>query len=307
MRERSADANLPTTGNQVSQRKYPLKLAGGVAVITGAASGIGRALAHNLAKEKMSLALADVDSIGLKETVEQLGGPSDSLSCHLVDVADRARMERFAQDVVERHGRVTLLMNNAGVAMHGTFEQMTIDEFDWLMRINFYGVLYGVAHFLPILRKQERAHIVNTSSIYGIIAPAGQTAYCASKFAVRGFTEALMHELDGTSVSVSCVHPGGIRTPIAKKARVTAKSDPKSRDVTLKMFDLVAVTSPESAAETIVKGVKANEPRILIGDDAVRIDRMQRLMPVRYWEFLMRRGRKLMQRVGHKSTAGSNA
>jgi short-subunit dehydrogenase len=291
----------------MSQRKDPLKLQGGVAVITGAASGIGRALAHNLAKEKMSLALADVDPTGLKETVDQLGGPSGSLSCHLVDVADRVRMERFATEVVERHGRVTLLVNNAGVAMHGTFEQMTIDEFDWLMRINFYGVLYGVANFLPILRKQERAHIVNVSSIYGIIAPAGQTAYCASKFAVRGFTEALMHELDGSFVSVSCVHPGGIRTPIATKARVTAKSDPKSRDVTLKMFDLVAVTSPESAAETIVNGVKANEPRILIGDDAVRIDRMQRLMPVRYWEYIVRRGRKLMHRVGQKGAASSKA
>ena len=285
----------------------PIKLEGGVAVVTGAGSGIGRALAHQLAREKMSLALADVDSVGLTETVEQLGGASASLSCHLVDVADRTRMERFAAEVVERHGRVTLLMNIAGVAMHGTFEQLTLDEFDWLMRINFYGVLYGVTNFLPILRKQPRAHIVNMSSIYGIIAPAGQTAYCASKFAVRGFTEALMHELEGTSVSISCVHPGGIRTPIAKRARVSAKSDPKARNVTLAMFDVVAVMPPEKAAERILNGVKANEPRILVGSDAVHLDRMQRLMPVRYWEFLVRRSRKLMQMVSQNRSRAAQA
>ncbi|MGH9747027.1 MAG: SDR family NAD(P)-dependent oxidoreductase [Candidatus Acidiferrales bacterium] len=287
----------------MGQRKDPLKLEGGVAVVTGAASGIGRALAHRLAREKMSLALADVDSAGLTETVEQLGGPSASLSCHLVDVADRARMERFAAEVVERHGRVTLLLNIAGVAMHGTFEQLTLEEFDWVMRINFYGVLYGVTNFLSVLRKQERAHIVNMSSIYGIIAPAGQTAYCASKFAVRGFTEALMHELDGTSVSVSCVHPGGIRTPIAERARAAAKSDPQARDVTLAMFDAVAVTSPEQAADRIVDGVLANESRIIVGGDAVHLDRMQRLMPIRYWNLVVRRGRKLLHKVAQRKAA----
>jgi NAD(P)-dependent dehydrogenase (short-subunit alcohol dehydrogenase family) len=291
----------------MSDRNDPIKLNGGVAVITGAGSGIGRALAHRLAREKMSLALADVDSAGLTETIEQLGGASASRSCHLVDVADRARVERFAAEVVERHGRVTLLMNIAGVAMHGTFEQLTLEEFDWLMKINFYGVLYGVASFLPILRKQPRAHIVNMSSIYGIIAPAGQTAYCASKFAVRGFTEALMHELDGSSVSVSCVHPGGIRTPIAKRARVSGKSDPKARDVTLAMFDVIAVMPPEKAADRIVEGVLAHEPRILVGGDAVQMDRMQRLMPVRYWDFLVRRSRKVMQKIGERRAKSAQA
>jgi NAD(P)-dependent dehydrogenase (short-subunit alcohol dehydrogenase family) len=291
----------------MSERSDPIKLNGGVAVITGAGSGIGRALAHRLAREKMALALADIDSAGLTETIEQLGGASASLSCHLVDVADRTRVERFAAEVVERYGRVTLLMNIAGVAMHGTFEQLTLEEFDWLMRINFYGVLYGVASFLPILRKQPRAHIVNMSSIYGIIAPAGQTAYCASKFAVRGFTEALMHELDGSSVSISCVHPGGIRTPIAKRARVSGKSDPKAHDVMLAMFDVVAVMPPEKAADRIVEGVLANEPRILVGGDAVRLDRMQRLMPVRYWDLLVRRGRRVMQKIGERRTKSAQA
>jgi short-subunit dehydrogenase len=145
------------------------------------------------------------------------------------------------------------------------------------------------------------------SSIYGIIAPAGQTAYCASKFAVRGFTEALMHELDGSSVSISCVHPGGIRTPIAKRARVSGKSDPKARDVTLAMFDVVAVMPPEKAADWIVEGVLANEPRILVGDDAVRMDRMQRLMPIKYWDLIVRRGRKVMQKVAQRRTKSAQA
>jgi short-subunit dehydrogenase len=291
----------------MSDRQEPLKLQGGVAVITGAGSGIGRGLAHRLAREKMSLALADVDSAGLTETVEQLGGTSASLSCHLVDVADRGRMDRFAAEVVERHGRVTLLMNIAGVAMHGTFEQLTLEEFDWLMKINFYGVLYGVANFLPILRKQPRAHIVNMSSIYGIIAPAGQTAYSASKFAVRGFTEALMHELDGSPVSISCVHPGGIRTPIAKRARVSGKSDPKAREVTVEMFDVLAQMPPEKAADRIVDGIMANEPRILVGGDAVQLDRMQRLMPIKYWDFVVRRSRKLMRVIGERRAKSTQA
>src|SRR5579862_5455069 len=262
----------------MSDRQEPLKLQGGVAVITGAGSGIGRGLAHRLAREKMSLALADVDSAGLTETMEQLGGTSASLSCHLVDVADRGRMERFAAEVMERHGRVTLLMNIA-----------------------------GVANFLPILRSEPRAHIVNMSSIYGIIAPAGQTAYSASKFAVRGFTEALMHELDGSSVSISCVHPGGIRTPIAKRARVSGKSDPKAREVTLEMFDVLAQMPPEKAADRIVEGVLANEPRILVGGDAVQLDRMQRLMPIKYWDFLVRRSRKLMRVIGERRAKSTQA
>src|SRR6202040_2901610 len=142
----------------MSDRSDPIELGGGVAVITGAGSGIGRALAHRLAREKMSLALADVDSAGLTETIEQLGGASAALSCHLVDVADRGRMERFAAEVVERHGRVTLLMNIAGVAMHGTFEELTLEEFDWLMKINFYGVPFGVAGFLPIRRRRTHSN-----------------------------------------------------------------------------------------------------------------------------------------------------
>ena len=271
-------------------------LKGGVAVVTGAASGIGRALAHRLAAEKMSLALADVDDAGLQKTAreiaERIRDKKLHVTTHLVDVSDARRMEQFASEVVQQHERVTLLINNAGVALYGFFEEISIADLEWLMGINFWGVVHGVRNFLPVLRHQPRAHIVNVSSIYGIIAPSGQSAYCASKFAVRGFTEVLRHELEGTSVGVSCVHPGGIRTPIAKNARIGAGVHPSIRELNLARFDRHAITSPEAAADRIVRGVRRNEPRILVGPDAVRLDRLQRLLPIRYWKILLKQGEK---------------
>lgn len=274
-------------------------LEGGVAVITGAGSGIGRSLAARLAREKMSLALADVDTAGLEETARSVSASSTSppvISTHKVDVSDAAQIERFATEVVDRHRRVTLLANNAGVAMAGTIEELSLAEIDWLMRINFWGVVHGIKIFLPILRREPRAHIVNVSSIYGIISPAGQSAYCASKFAVRGFTEVLMHELEGSSITVSCVHPGGIRTAIAQRARIAAGvKDPSQREIAIAAFNRVSRTTPKTAADRIVEGIKKCEPRILIGSDAIQIDRMQRLMPVRYWRIMKKRYENLLQ------------
>jgi NAD(P)-dependent dehydrogenase (short-subunit alcohol dehydrogenase family) len=282
-------------------------LKGGVAVITGAGSGIGRALSHRLAAEKMSLALADVDDAGLQKTAREVAERTDEkkiqVTTHLVDVSDARRMEQFASEVVQQHERATLLINNAGVALYGFFEEITMADFEWLMGINFWGVVHGVKNFLPLLRHQPRAHIVNVSSIYGIIAPSGQSAYCAAKFAVRGFTEVLRHELEGTSVGVSCVHPGGIRTPIAKSARIGAGVHPSIRDLNLARFDRHAITSPESAADRIVRGVRRNQPRILIGPDAVRLDRLQRLLPIRYWKILLKQGEKERKEI---AKAGAN-
>lgn len=264
--------------------------------MTGAGSGIGRALAGCLAREKMALALADADPSGLEETVRGLGPSSSGVSSHVVDVSDAGQVEQFSADVVRRHGRVTLLINNAGVAIYGTIEELSLSEIDWLVRINFWGVVHGVKFFLPVLRREPHAHIVNVSSIYGIISPAGQSAYCASKFAVRGFTEVLMHELEGTSVGVSCVHPGGVRTAIARRARISAGvKDPTQRQLAIAAFDRVSRTTPEAAAERIVAGIKRQEPRILIGSDAIQIDRMQRLMPVRYWRIMRKRYDKLLE------------
>jgi short-subunit dehydrogenase len=268
------------------------KLEGGVAVITGAASGIGRALAHRLAHEKMSLALADIDEPALLDTARQIETKKISVTAHALDVGNPRAVEDFASDVAQRHQRVTLLINNAGVALHGNFEEISLADFEWLMQINFWGVVYGVRNFLPVLRRQPRAHIVNISSLFGLISPAGQSAYCSAKFAVRGFTEVLQHELEGTSVGVSCVHPGGIRTPIAANARVGAGVHPAIRDLNVARFERMAVTSPEAAADRIVRGVKRNEPRILVGPDAVRLDRMQRLLPIRYWKMLVKQMEK---------------
>jgi NAD(P)-dependent dehydrogenase (short-subunit alcohol dehydrogenase family) len=268
-------------------------LEGGVAVITGAGSGIGRALAQRLAREKMSLALADNDAAGLEETAFQLCDCGQTVSTHAVDVSDLKRVEQFAAEVIAKHGRATLLINNAGVAMWGTVEELSIDEIAWLIGINYWGVVYGVKTFLPLLRREPRAHIVNVSSIYGMISPAGQSAYCSAKFAVRGFTEVLLHELEGSTIGVSCVHPGGIRTAVARRARIAAKADPAKAALHIGRFDRIAMTLPDAAADRIVDGVKRGESRILVGKDAVRLDRLQRIFPIRYWNSLVKRGRKL--------------
>lgn len=265
-------------------------LSGGVAVVTGAASGIGRALAQQLSAAGSALAIADLDEKGLADTASSLPSKT-SVSTHLLDVSDEVAVKSFAEDVVARHGRVTLLINNAGVALIGTFEEISLDDLRWLMGVNFWGVVYGVRYFLPVLKQQPRAHIVNLSSIFGIVGPVGQSAYCASKFAVRGFTEVVRHELQGTSVSVSCVHPGGIHTPIAKHARLGTYAPQKEKEDAVAFFEKVTPTSPEAAAARILQGVEKREPRILIGRDARQIDIVQRLRPATYWKSMSKRMR----------------
>jgi NAD(P)-dependent dehydrogenase (short-subunit alcohol dehydrogenase family) len=264
-------------------------LRGGVAVVTGAGSGIGRGLAQRLAAAGSAVALADVDEAGLMETAASLSGKRAGATTHVVDVADEAAVRAFAEDVVARHGRVTLLINNAGVALHGRFEEISLDDLRWLMGINFWGTVYGVKYFLPILKQQPRAHIVNLSSVFGLVAPTGQSAYSASKFAVRGFTEALRHELEGTSVSVSCVHPAGVKTAIARRAKLGANTPATTRDEGIVLLDRASKTSPDDAAARILEGVERREPRILVGADARKIDILQRLHPATYWKTLSRR------------------
>jgi NAD(P)-dependent dehydrogenase (short-subunit alcohol dehydrogenase family) len=254
-----------------------------VAVITGAASGIGRALAIRLAQENIAgIAVSDVNEQDLNETVEAIEKLGVRASKHVVNVADQAAMQKFAGDVTAAHGRVTHLVNNAGVALMGTFEQISLEDFEWLMSINFWGVIYGTKFFLPVLKEQEKAHIINISSVFGLVAPPEQTAYAASKFAVRGFTEALRHELEETNVRVSSVHPGGIKTNIARNSRLGATTPEEYKQQGVKFFDKVALTSPEQAAETIVRGIRAENPRILIGKDALAINYASRLFPKKY-------------------------
>ncbi len=260
-----------------------------VAVITGAASGIGRALAMRFAREGIAgIAISDVNENGLKETaalVEAFGVP---VSTHAFDVSDREAVTQFATDVLAKHGRVTHLINNAGVGLIGTFEHLTIEDFEWLMGINFWGVVYCTKAFLPTLLQQESAHIVNVSSVFGLIAPAEQTAYTASKFAVRGFTESLRHELAATNIAVACVHPGGIKTNIVRNSRVGSDTPAEWKHQGVKFFEKVARTSAEEAAEVIVRGIKKKNPRILIGKDAVAISFFSRLFPKKYLSVIER-------------------
>ncbi len=251
-----------------------------VAVVTGAGSGIGRALALRFAKEQISgVAIADVDEAGLAETAKMIDIPS---SCHVLDVSKLDQVQKFADDVLAKHGRATHLINNAGVGMFGSFEEISLADFEWLMSINFWGVVYGCKVFMPILKQQDSAHIVNISSVFGMIAPPEQTAYCASKFAVRGFTESLRHELEATNIKVSTVHPGGIKTNIARNSRIGENTPAGNKAQGIDFFDSVANTTAETAADVIVKGIKKQNTRILIGADAHAISYVHRLFPKKY-------------------------
>lgn len=261
-----------------------------VAAITGAGSGIGRATALALASEGCHLAISDINEKGLNETAELLSGCGIQVTTHLLDVADKEAVHQFADDVVAAHGKVNIIMNNAGVGLGETVEGMEYENFEWLMNINFWGVVYGTKAFLPYLRAAEDGHIINISSVFGLIGVPTQSAYNAAKFAVRGFTESLREELmiDGGNVSASCVHPGGIKTNIARSSRTgdMGTLTPSSHDAASDNFDKLAKTSPEAAAKIILDGVRKNRRRILIGADAVIIDGMQRLLPTSYQKIL---------------------
>jgi NAD(P)-dependent dehydrogenase (short-subunit alcohol dehydrogenase family) len=267
-----------------------MKLAGRVAVVTGAGSGIGRGTSLALARRGCALALADVNAEGLAETRALLDPLGVKVSIHPLDVADREAVAAFPQTVLAKHGRADLLFNNAGVAIGGTFEQVAEEDFDWLMEINFWGVVRMTRAFLPLLRSSDAARIVNVSSIFGIIAPPGQTAYSASKFAVRAFSESLRRELEaeGSSVGVTVVHPGGVATSIAKNARPPRGVNDIDLEAQKKRFEKFLRMPPEKAGEIIVSGVERGKPRVVVGNDARFMAMVERLAPVSYWKLLGR-------------------
>jgi short-subunit dehydrogenase len=259
------------------------RLKGRVAAITGAGSGIGKALARELAARGCHLALSDIDTALLAETARDLSGTGVAISTHEVDVARREHMEAYAEAVMARHGGVQLLFNNAGVALVERAEHIPLEDFHWLMDINFWGVVHGCQVFLPLLRAADEGHIVNISSMFGLIGVPTQAAYNAAKFAVRGYTEALQQELEGSSVRASVVCPGGIRTQIAARARMPDRSGTiPGRSQLTQSFERMARTSAERAAQLIVGGVLKDRRRILVGPDARLVGLIVRLLPVRY-------------------------
>ena len=265
-----------------------MKVKDKVAVITGAGSGIGRAMALSLARRGCHLALADINPEGLRETARLATAHGVRASTHVLDVASREAVAALPAAVQAEHQHVDLLINNAGVALGGTFEEVSEADFDWLFSINFLAVVSLTRAFLPHLRQRPQARLVNISSIYGLISPPGQAAYSASKFAVRGFSNALSHELAGSTVGVTLVHPGGVATGIAKNARAGASLTAAETERQQAQMGKLLRLSPEQAGESIINGVERGQARILVGKDAKLMAFLERLAPVGYMKIIQK-------------------
>ena len=257
-----------------------------VVVLTGAASGIGAALALNLASRGADLALIDRDGPGLEmiaATARQVGV---RVSTYFMDLTDQSAIGRLPDAVASDLGPASVLINNAGIAMIGTFEQATVEQFDRVMAVNFSAQVAMVRAFLSQLRTSRPAQIVNLSSLFGIIGVPGQVAYCASKFAVRGFSEALREELAPADIGITVVHPGGVRTNVTSSAAVCAGMDAQVAEERRKFNQQFLRMDPKIAAARIVKGLARREKRIVLGSDAVYMTLAQRLLPVSYLRLL---------------------
>ncbi|WP_333608780.1 SDR family NAD(P)-dependent oxidoreductase [Arsukibacterium sp.] len=262
-------------------------LQGKVAAITGAGSGIGQALALHLARQGCHLALSDINQQSLDETQGKLANYDVTVTQQQLNVANEQEVYQWAEQVEQQHGKVNLIFNNAGVALSGTVEGLSLDEYRWVMDINFWGVVYGTKAFLPKLAASGDGHVINISSIFGLASQPLMSGYNASKFAVRGFTESLRQDLEltGAKVSATCVHPGGIKTNIAQSARMTASVKAATgidNEDSIKDFERLFFNTPASAAKAIVNGVMHNKRRVLIGPDATLFDLLVRLFPSSY-------------------------
>jgi NADP-dependent 3-hydroxy acid dehydrogenase YdfG len=265
-----------------------------VVVITGAGSGIGRALALDLARRGSLLALSDVDEAGLAETVAQVERLGARVRSDRLDVADRDAFARYALDVVQEFGRVNVVVNNAGVALAGDFNDLEYTDIDWIIGVNLWGVVHGTKEFLPHLIASGDGHVVNLSSLFGLVSMPGQSMYNATKYAVRGMTEALREEMliAGHPVGVTAVHPGGIKTAIARNARVSAK---ENKEETARLFDeKLAKMTPERAAEIIVHGILKNRARVLVGIDAHAVHHVAKLLGSRYQDVVAMTSKRVL-------------
>ncbi|CAI3143048.1 Putative oxidoreductase SadH [Acinetobacter calcoaceticus] len=261
-----------------------------VAAITGAGSGIGQQLAILLAQQGAHLALSDVSDQGLAETLSLVKQYSVKVTLTKLDVSNQQAVREWAANSFKDHGKINLIFNNAGVALASTVEGMSYEEMEWIFNINFWGVVYGTKEFLPYLKQSGEGHVINISSLFGLTAQPSQSAYNATKFAVRGFTESLRQELNmqNNGLSATCVHPGGIRTNIANSARMSEsiRSLGMNPAKASRSFNKVLKTPPEEAAKIILEAVKNNKARILIGNDAKILDLIQRITPTHYSQVL---------------------
>ncbi|MFW5877370.1 MAG: SDR family NAD(P)-dependent oxidoreductase [Myxococcota bacterium] len=251
---------------------------GKTAVVTGAASGIGRSTAELLARRGCRVAICDVNTEGLEETRQRIESARGTVTAHEVDVADKARMAAFADEVKADHGNVHIVVNNAGVSVVGNFADLSLEDMEWIVGINFWGVVYGSKFFLPHLIEAGEGHIVNLSSVFGFIGLPTQSAYAATKFAVRGFSESLRAELGGRNIGVTSVHPGPIKTNIVAGGRFNHHAGDWLRQRTLDWFDQNAI-SPDEAAKLILRGIRNNAARVLITPHAYGIDWSKRIVP----------------------------
>jgi len=268
----------------------PYVFAGGTAVVTGAASGIGAALATALADRGSNLVLLDRDADRLAGVADgvRAAHPALAVATYVADLSDDDATAKVADELAADHPETTLLVNNAGVALGGRFDQVTLEEFDWVMSVNFRSVVRLTHALLPALKAHPGAHLVNVSSVFGIMAPAGQAAYSASKFAVRGFSESVRHELADDEVGVTVVHPGGIKTRIAETARTGSGVSRDEWEQGQKQFAKLLTIEPATAAAQIVEAIEKRRPRLLIGWSAKVPDVLVRLMPGSYWRLVAR-------------------
>lgn len=275
-----------------------------VVALTGASSGIGQALAVELAKRGAHLSLSDVDEVGLARIKEQCEALGASVFVQVVDVASKEALEAWAEATSNHFGVVHAIINNAGIAVHGTIEELPDEVFERVMQVNFWGVVHGTRAFLPYLKRAKDAHVVNLSSLFGLVSIPGQSVYNASKFAVRGFSEALIQELAILSphVHCTCVHPGGVKTNIARAAGFVGQQlGSTDLERLARRFDKMARTTPESAARQIIEAMLSNKRRLLVGQDAVFLDLVQRLLPSRYHDITLKPYRKIFERDRDRS------
>ena len=261
-----------------------------IAVVTGAGSGIGKELAIQLALQGSRVALADVNADGLESTLAEISRGHGQATSHIVDVSDREAVHAFAEDVIRQHGAVDILINNAGVALQDVkLKNISYDDLEWIINVNFWGVVHGTKAFLPHLLKRPQANLVNVSSVYGIAAAGNAGAYSTSKFAVRGFSEALRQELHHTPVKVTVVFPGGVRTGIARNSRIAQNGEPIADiESAVRSFEARQKISSAEAASQIIRGIQRDAPRLLIGNDVKLLDILARLAPAAYDLFMLK-------------------